>query len=226
MPVAHVSFDVWNTLVVPNPAFARDRNAYLAAALRRDVESLRRAYAQVKLELDADAERDGRALATPDVYARLFAMCECTPAPAHAAALRRHVDALFLAHPPTLAPALAPLLADLRAQGITTSIASNSNFISGALMQPWLESATQHEFSCAAYSDLLGLAKPAPAFFDHVVTRVHQRRPGLPRDAMLHAGDHPTCDRDGARAAGWQSLWIRSPDQLAAQLRRHLADDE
>jgi putative hydrolase of the HAD superfamily len=222
MPVAHVSFDVWNTLVVPNPEFARRRSAYLAAALQRDVDLVRRAYAQVKLELDADAEREGSALATPDVYARLFAACECTPTPAEADALRRGVDALFLAHPPALAPALVPLLADLRAQAITTSIASNSNFISGALMQPWLESATQHEFACAAYSDLLGRAKPAAALFDHVVAQVQRRRPDLQRHTMLHVGDHPTCDRDGARAAGWQSLWIPHPDQLAALLRRRL----
>jgi putative hydrolase of the HAD superfamily len=222
MPVAHVSFDVWNTLVVPNPEFARRRSAYLADALRRDVELVRHAYARVKHELDAAAERDGSALATPDVYARLFAACGCEVSPEQATALRRQVDALFVAHPPGLAPGLAPLLAELRARGITTSIASNSNFISGALMQPCLLSALQHEFSCTAYSDLLGHAKPAPAFFDHVVALVHDLRPTLARHDILHVGDHPVCDVEGARRAGLQALHVSAPEHLAEQLLAHL----
>jgi putative hydrolase of the HAD superfamily len=48
-----------------------------------------------------------------------------------------------------------------------------------------------------------GFAKPAEPIFAEAV-----RRAGVSRDSILHVGDHPENDVDGAKSAGLWSAWM------------------
>jgi putative hydrolase of the HAD superfamily len=61
----------------------------------------------------------------------------------------------------------------------------------------------------------VGIAKPAKPIFDAAV-----ERSGLSRDEILHVGDHPETDIDGARQAGLCTAWMNRSD---ADWPEHLA---
>lgn len=220
--IKHVSFDVWNTIVAPNREFAEQRTRLLARALGREAAFVASAYTRVKQEVDAAAEREGIACTTADVYARLFAACGAELSPARARAIRLDVEQQFHGHPPRIPAAVIELMQRLTERGIATSIASNSNFVSGEVMHPFLAAALQHEFAFGVYSDQIGHAKPSPAFFAQVCAPLLAANPSLARDEILHVGDHPVCDVQGARAAGLHALLIESPERLAEQVLRRL----
>jgi putative hydrolase of the HAD superfamily len=52
-------------------------------------------------------------------------------------------------------------------------------------------------------SSLVGFSKPRPEFFAHV-----RRELGLEANELLKVGDSLENDIEGARAAGWQAIWI------------------
>lgn len=52
-----------------------------------------------------------------------------------------------------------------------------------------------------------GAAKPDPGIFLAACDRL-----GLPPQQVLHVGDDPLCDVEGARQAGLQACWINRPD--------------
>jgi len=57
----------------------------------------------------------------------------------------------------------------------------------------------EHEFASLEH----GPEKPDPEFF-----RIAGATTGLPLDAILHVGDHPLDDLEGARGAGLQALLL------------------
>lgn len=63
-----------------------------------------------------------------------------------------------------------------------------------------------------------GAAKPAEPIFAEAV-----RRAGVRREAILHVGDHPENDVEGARAAGLRSAWMNRNN---AEWPAHLAHPE
>ena len=72
-------------------------------------------------------------------------------------------------------------------------------------------------FEFIAISDEVGVAKPHPAFFDHV-----QRQMGdPPRDKVLVIGDNPNADIRGALDYGYGACWLRHP---GAAGRKHLGE--
>lgn len=72
-----------------------------------------------------------------------------------------------------------------------------------------------HLFAFHLSSAMVGTQKPHPAMFEQAVARL-----GLPPAAILHIGDDPEHDVEGARAAGLRAVWVRRgardwPDGLA-----------
>lgn len=210
----HVSFDVWNTIVKPNPEFALYRTKLLALILNLDVDFVKRAYTTTKRVVDSAAEIDGTAFSTPEVYKLLFAACGVSVSPGLAREIRETVDEVFRKHPPIIVPTNVELMGWLHDEGFTTSIGSNSNFVSGDVMHPFLEEALGHKFQFGVYSDLIGHGKPAPQFFNLIHTRLRNIRPDALCEEILHVGDNNICDVQGATSHGMSGLLIESPDVL------------
>jgi putative hydrolase of the HAD superfamily len=213
--IAHVSFDVWNTLIKPNPEFSLNRTTLIALALNLDTDYVKRAYTHVKHVVDTIAETTGEAFSTPEVYQLFFRACGVSVSGRLADEIRLAVDELFNRFPPTIVDSVYQTLNELQSREITVSIASNSNFISGHVMHPWLQSQLGERFLFNRYSDVIGTAKPSIKFFDSVYEGVMIHHPDLlDRSNILHVGDNPTCDGYGAVNAGMHSVLVPSPDQL------------
>lgn len=216
MAISHISFDVWNTLIIANPAFAAARTGYLAWALKRDTAEVKDAYTRVKKQVDTAAEDTGVGYTTPEVYAKLFEALNVEYNDIFAEALMYDVNDLFLRHPPTIVDSVKRLIALARSRGLTVSIGSNSNFISGRQMYPWLLSQFDHAFSYGVFSDLERTAKPSATFFGRVIDNARQCRGqgAVPPHAIVHVGDNPICDGWGADEVGIRGLLVKGPDQL------------
>lgn len=68
-----------------------------------------------------------------------------------------------------------------------------------------------------------GVSKPDPAMFELL-----QQRSGLPAEAILHVGDHPVDDIEGARRAGIRHIWMDRQQQdwtHPADAPQHIARD-
>ncbi|MXY71673.1 MAG: HAD family hydrolase [Dehalococcoidia bacterium] len=58
-------------------------------------------------------------------------------------------------------------------------------------------------FEAVAISGEVGVAKPDPGIFEHVL-----RGMGVPNDGVWHVGDNPATDVAGAQAAGLTGVWL------------------
>jgi putative hydrolase of the HAD superfamily len=218
--IQHISFDVWNTIVKPNPEFAKYRTKFVAIALTLDEDFVKSAYTSVKSFVDGCAEKsDGAAFTTPEIYTQLFYKLGIKVSASLADEIRLTINELFKRYPPVIVDCVPNLFTWLREQGYTISIGSNSNFISGAVMHPFLE-AQLGPLLYGVYSDLIVVAKPSIRFFDHVYEGVLlHHHDVLDRAHILHVGDNPVCDVQGAHSAGMHGLLINGPGMLEDQVK-------
>lgn len=218
--IKHVSFDVWNTLITPNPAYAEARTKFLALALNMDPAHVKLCYTKIKAIADGDAEKNGIAFKTDELFQLLYRSIGVFVSPGLHREIRATTEQLFKSCPPVLGEGVRELMDWLHERGITTSIGSNSNFISGTVMRPFLEEQLGRPFLTAVFSDLIGSAKPHPEFFDAVAFKVNVfRDPPIDRNEILHVGDSTICDITGAQRAGIHSLLIKTPAILRDQVK-------
>jgi putative hydrolase of the HAD superfamily len=91
-----------------------------------------------------------------------------------------------------------PALELLAAKGIRLGVISNwDERLRGLLQQLRLHDC----FETLAISCEVGACKPSPVLFEHAATSL-----GLPAAAILHVGDNPEMDVDGAKGAGFAAV--------------------
>lgn len=225
--IKHVSFDVWNTLIKANPEFSLHRTKAIALMLNLDTEYVKQTYTQVKGVVDKLAEIEGRAFTTPEVYRLLFRALGISVSFRLEKELREHVNELFLRYPPIIEDSVRSCLAELNQRGITMSLSSNSNFISGDVMLPFLLQQFEYAFNGSVFSDLCGASKPAPEFFDHVIDYVTHQHVGqdIKPWNILHVGDNVVCDREGPRNQMIHSLIVAGPHELKEAVLSRVASE-
>jgi putative hydrolase of the HAD superfamily len=113
-------------------------------------------------------------------------------------------------------PDAVPALETLRALGLQLAVISNFDERLPELLAG-LELA--HRVDLIAPSSSLGLAKPNPRLFRHVLDRL-QVDPG----AALHVGDHRLEDVEGAQAAGMEAVLLDRGRQRAVGAARDLLE--
>jgi len=91
------------------------------------------------------------------------------------------------------------LARELGARGVTVAVVSNSE---GRLVELLTEIGIADAFAAIVDSGRLGIEKPDPRIFDHVLDRV-----GGSRVHAVHVGDSWSTDVAGALAAGWRAIW-------------------
>ena len=106
--------------------------------------------------------------------------------------------------PPTFDETARPALEHLRASGVTLVLVSNIMRTPGVALRTVLARAGLLElFAHTAFSDEVGVRKPAPDIFLTALKRVS----GEPASAV-HVGDDSVLDVDGAHAAGLRAVQV------------------
>jgi len=224
--IKHVSFDVWNTLIVPNPYYAQARTQLLAEQFNLEPERVKRVYTFVKQTIDRNAEVAGAGPTTYEVFEALIrrlnternVQWELYHIQDYSVPLRNTMERLFMMYPPHVTESARMVFELLRDMDISISIGSNSNFISGHVMHPYLQNVLGRirEISYGVYSDLEGASKPSYGFFEtiHLKGNGHGKVHAIGKDQYLHVGDSQVCDVVGAKMYGFNAVRVTDPHLL------------
>lgn len=230
MNVRHISFDFWNTLATANPAYTKARTDYLQSLTvgtyygprglsHEDVAMI---YTRVKGKFDLMAEKGWISFPTEVPIRYLLNSLDlnwtagefsdmCTK-------VQRRLEGLFLQTPPIILPETKELLSAIQADGYTLSITSNTNFISGWVIQDVLKvNFSDIKWKMLYFSDNEKYSKPHPAILD-----LMQYRLGLNQKRILHIGDHPVCDAFASvkGSLGYKTMLIKNPADLVQTLTK------
>jgi len=93
-----------------------------------------------------------------------------------------------------------PCLEALRAQGLRLAVVSNWDY---SLERTLERRGLRALFDCVLASLEVGVEKPDAGIF-----RAAESRLGLAPEELLHVGDHPVDDYEGALRAGWHALLL------------------
>ncbi|WP_234710688.1 HAD family hydrolase [Sinorhizobium arboris] len=204
--ISHISFDVWNTLVLPNPRHALTRTKFLAACFHTEEATVRNAYAEVKRWVNQHAIETGYAPSLFENIRLLMMHCNVHKDPS---LIAKAFENIFENCKPIVLDTTVRLIQALVEDGYALSLGSNSSFISGRLVHDFLESSFGSVFRFGIYSDLLGYAKPKKAFFKKIIKSCD-----VAANNILHVGDHAICDLQGAQSAGMHGALLGRPEDI------------
>lgn len=222
MPVyKHYSFDLWLTLIRSNPAFKEERACYFHRHLnpqQKPLEEVKAVFRQVDLMCNAINEKTGNNIDAEEMYLMVVSLLTNIPGylqSVDTATLYRDMEQLVFRYMPTVYGAeTIPTLERIRKQeGCTVSILSNTGFIKGSTLRKILEEIQLNRyFHFQLYSDEWGMSKPNQAFFVQMIQTAgaHRLQTGIASHEIIHIGDNPLADIQGAQAAGIHSLLINS----------------
>jgi HAD superfamily hydrolase (TIGR01549 family) len=99
---------------------------------------------------------------------------------------------------------MVTLARDLAAGGVRVAVVSNSE---GHLAELLAEVGIAEPFEIVIDSTRVGVSKPDPRIFELALEGLGAARGSV----CVHIGDSWAADVEGARAAGWRAVWLRSP---------------
>jgi len=208
VPIELLSLDAGGVLVFPN--FERISDTFARHGIRVSPDALRAADPHGRFAVDTavhvavmnDADRGS-------MYFRVMFERAGIPADAPVAKVLDELWSYHSAHnlweyvPPDVAPALERLAAG----GVTLAIGSNAN---GIIHRVFERAGLRRYFSVICDSQVEGVEKPDPRFFEILVARAGGRP-----ETTLHVGDLYHVDVLGARSAGLQSMLLDPHDLYA-----------
>lgn len=211
-----LTFDVWNTLITANKEFGAFRTQMIADVWDIDLTVAKAAYTATKTNLDNLAELTCLSLTSNKCWQLLgkniHSMTGKKISDHDLFGTMQAVNLEFLAKPPLLRDDVVEGVLSLRQRGFRIGIVSNTNFVTGSVLQKILEPIAP---DAAIYSDLFGVAKPNVALFNHTVRAIDQY---VAMGRCFHFGDNEVCD-GGARQAGMNFYHVKNPQDLAQQLK-------
>jgi FMN phosphatase YigB (HAD superfamily) len=206
----HFSFDFWNTLGEFNSKFSQARVACFARHMNLPEHEAKAHYIAVKRYVDGEAERTGLSFDSVEVFDLTLTRVNLDSPRSLAKRVHDEVQLLALENPPILRADTIAKLHEADKAGLTISITSNTNYVNGETLRRVLDDAGV-PYMFGLFSDELPIAKPSPLIFDMVKARVS------PGTRILHFGDHPICDVQGANDAGIEGVLV-SYENLAQNI--------
>ncbi|MFQ5593915.1 MAG: HAD family hydrolase [Anaerolineae bacterium] len=202
-----ITFDFWSTLYVPrDPAQLRTIREQRPTVLRN---TLARAGFPFSIDAVRTAYQPPAALVGPAVTLRdtVDAMCErldIRPSEEAKGRLVRALDELAGQIRWVHAPGAPAVLRHLRQHNYQLGLVANAHFPSSRVIRQVLGAGgALMYFQAFAFSDEVGVNKPEPAIFRHILYHLDiDREP----EAVVHVGDDPEADVAGARAAGLRTV--------------------
>lgn len=207
--VVGISFDLWLTLIKPNPQSAEYRAKILAEffGVRKDAP-FARLMKDVSLELDGKSEKSGVNYSCLD-RVNLLAQRLGLELPQESAGneIVHLIQQGVRDFPPSLInPDTLDIFRTLVGRGIKLVLISNTGYPEAGTMRRVLsELGIDGFFSSMIFSSEVGYAKPNSRMFERACSDV-----GAERHQMLHVGDSLQADYFGALACGIDALWFGS----------------
>ena len=216
-----ISFDFWNTIARPNPAYKETRTAILMDLFGISKEQAEIAHLEVKKVLDK-LNRFGVSLTTEQCWDMVI---ENIKDPVDHGF--RRADYMIVTnlmqmaakqHPPHIQPSFVEWFNNLQTDNIHTAILSNTNMISGVTLSMIMLNAGIRLPISTVFSDERLCSKPSIAMFQHLpLTRFSK-----PDDVRIHVGDDPINDGFGAIRCKMDFVQVDSPDAVIGNVEAML----
>ncbi len=204
--ISVVSYDIWRTLLKPDPAYAPRRAELVAGYLgvSRCVSTVAAALKEASSELDAKMDETGEQFGfAPRIELTAAKLGLAKPSADLIASLEESVNDAHLELAPTL---MEPNLVDLFVrhwdEGRMTAVISNTGITSGKVLRDLLAVRGLLQYiDIALFSDEVGVAKPNEEIFVELIKRAE-----VFAAEIVHVGDNRKADYAGATHAGLNAL--------------------
>lgn len=217
----HYSFDLWLTLIKSNPAFKIERAKYFYANFnlaKKSFEEVCVVFRQVDLMVNAINEKTGKNIDAEEMYLMVISMMNNYSTDFKSIdleALYNEMEVLVLKYLPEIyCKKSISVLQRIRESGSTISLLSNTGFIKGKTLRKVLHALEfDYLLDFQLYSDEVRLSKPNHQFFRLMLDTIDRNKhPELSLQDIIHIGDNPVADVQGAEKIGIRSLQINSND--------------
>lgn len=212
---SHFSFDLWLTLIKSNPQFKSKRNLLFKNFF--DVECSIEKVTEVVRYYDVLCnninENTGLNIDTFEIYYLILNALNVKVNDIDRKQLNlfyNETELLFMAYKPQLLfPKIDSLFDEIRNQGKTMNILSNTGFIKGYTLRKIIaDYELEQYFSFQIYSDEVRFSKPNYKIFQLVHDQINSFKE-ITKKEVLHIGDNRIADYDGAIKFGFAAHLLK-----------------
>lgn len=210
----HFSFDLWLTLIKSHPEFKTKRVELFSSFFNVDkpIEEVAKTVKYYDDLCNTINEVTGGNIDTFEIYLMILGALDVDIKLLNREKLNEFYDrseTLFLEYKPVLIfENIHDFFEDIKNQGKSINILSNTGFIKGKTMRKFLihENLDQY-IDFHIYSDEINCSKPNPLIFQEVKNRINDQ--DLPMHQILHIGDNPVADYQGAKNFGFSAHLLK-----------------
>lgn len=210
----HFSFDLWLTLIKSHPEFKTKRVELFSSFFNVDkpIEEVAKTVKYYDDLCNSINEITGGNIDTFEIYLMILGSLNVDIASVNKEKLNDFYlksEELFLEYKPVVIfENIHDFFENIKNQGKTINILSNTGFIKGKTMRKFLihENLDQY-IDFHIYSDEINCSKPNPLIFQEVKNKI--RNQDLPLHQILHIGDNPVADYQGAKNFGFSAHLLK-----------------
>lgn len=222
MRFKHYSFDLWLTLIRSNPEFKIRRAQYFFDHhnyKNKSVEEVRLIFRSTDLMCNRINELTGKNIDYDEMYLMIVSAINNYDVDLSQVSVKEiyaDLEDLFFEFRPVLFDDDTQSTLEKLKTKAGLNILSNTGFIKGATLRKLLtELDIAQFFDFQLYSDEKRISKPNPVFFELMLAQLPE---GISRTDVVHVGDNPRADVQGAKAMGIHAFQINSNEHRIQDL--------
>ena len=211
---AHFSFDLWLTLIKSHPEFKTKRVELFSSffEVNKPIDEVAKVVKYYDDLCNSINEVIGGNVDTFEIYLLILNSLEVDLKQLNREILNEFYqksEDLFLEYKPVVIfENLHQFFDEIKNQGKTINILSNTGFIKGTTMRKFLiEENLDQYIDFHIYSDELKISKPNPLVFQEVKNLIKNQN--LNMNQILHIGDNPIADYKGAKDFGFNAHLLK-----------------
>ncbi|MEI3791512.1 MULTISPECIES: HAD family hydrolase [unclassified Chryseobacterium] len=210
----HFSFDLWLTLIKSHPEFKTKRVELftLFFDINKPVEEVAKTVKYYDDLCNTINEVTGGNIDTFEMYLLILGSLDVDVKQLDKEILNGFYlksEDLFLEYKPVIIfENIKEFFDQIKNEGKTVNILSNTGFIKGRTMRKFLiQEELDQYIDFHIYSDEINISKPNPLIFQEVKNNLKDR--DLPMHRILHIGDNPVADYKGAKDFGFSAHLLK-----------------
>jgi putative hydrolase of the HAD superfamily len=210
----HFSFDLWLTLIKSHPEFKTKRVELFTSFFNVDkpIDEVAKTVKYYDDLCNTINEVTGGNIDTFEIYLMILSALNVDVRQLDKNKLETFYlksEELFLEYKPVIIfKNIKEFLDQIKNQGKTVNILSNTGFIKGRTMRKFLiQEELDQYIDFHIYSDEINISKPNPLIFQEIKNNLKDQE--LPMHRILHIGDNPVADYKGAKDFGFSAHLLK-----------------
>lgn len=211
---SHFSFDLWLTLIKSHPEFKTKRVELFSLFfnVNKPIGEVTKVVKYYDDLCNSINEITGRNIDTFEIYLLILSSLNVDVNQLNKENLNEFYqksEELFLEYKPVVIfENIHDFFNEIKSQGKTINILSNTGFIKGETMRKFLINENLDQYiDFHIYSDEMNCSKPNPQIFQQVKNLIKNK--DLELSQILHIGDNPIADYKGARDFGFNAHLLK-----------------